>query len=67
MFFLDRNLGPNVVANALRQANIKVEIHDDHFAQDALDEDWLTYVGQQGWVILTKDEKFDTAQMNFKH
>jgi hypothetical protein len=44
------------VANALRAAGANVQIHDDHFAQAALDEDWIPQVSAQGWVILTKDK-----------
>jgi hypothetical protein len=57
IFFLDRSLGKYTVAEALRKVGAKVEIHDDHFPQDAHDEMWLTHVGQQGWVVLTKDDK----------
>jgi hypothetical protein len=39
-FFLDRSLGKNLVAEALRTAGVQVEVHDDHFAPDAKDEDW---------------------------
>jgi predicted nuclease of predicted toxin-antitoxin system len=34
-----------------------VQIHDEHFRQDATDVEWLHEVGQRGWVVLTKDEK----------
>jgi predicted nuclease of predicted toxin-antitoxin system len=34
-----------------------VEVHDDHFRQDAADEEWLALVGQKGWVVVTKDER----------
>jgi len=34
-----------------------VEIHDHHFPQNALDEDWISEVGKQGWVVLTKDDR----------
>jgi len=34
-----------------------VEIHDDPFSQDINDEDWLRIVGQDNWVVLTKDKK----------
>jgi predicted nuclease of predicted toxin-antitoxin system len=34
-----------------------VHIHDDHFLPDAKDEEWLTAVGRQGWVVLTKDTR----------
>ena len=45
-FFLDRSLGRKTVAEALRAAGAKVEMHDDHFAQDATDETWLKTVGE---------------------
>src|SRR5205823_7286351 len=54
-FYVDRCLG-KAVANALRAAGADVQIHDDHFAQAALDEDWIPRVADQGWVILTKDK-----------
>jgi predicted nuclease of predicted toxin-antitoxin system len=55
--FLDRSLGKQVIATALRTAGFQVEVHDDHFSTDAKDEDWLTAVGREGWVVLTKDKK----------
>jgi hypothetical protein len=56
VLFVDRSLGKRVVAQSLRSANPRVEVHDDHFSQDATDVDWLTTVGQRGWVVLSKDE-----------
>lgn len=41
----------------MRQAGESVEIHEDHFLPDAKDEDWLTSVGQRGWIVLTKDDR----------
>jgi predicted nuclease of predicted toxin-antitoxin system len=55
VLFVDRSLGKKIVAGALRQAGAQVEIHDDHFAPDAPDEDWLREAGQRRWVVLTKD------------
>lgn len=46
--FLDRSLGKHTIANALRQTGIDVQIHDDHFDQDATDEHWLCEVGRLG-------------------
>ena len=57
VFFLDRNLGKKEIAAALRQANIEVQVHDDHFPPDARDEDWLSEVGRRGWIVLTKDAR----------
>lgn len=42
---------------ALRHAGETVEIHDDHFAPNAKDADWLSVVGRRGWIVLTKDER----------
>jgi len=53
--FLDRSLGAVVVAVALREAGESVRVHDDHFAQDAPDEEWLPEVARRGWIAVTKD------------
>lgn len=50
-------MGKRVVAQALRDAGERVEIHDDHFAADATDEAWLADVGKRGWIVLTKDDR----------
>jgi PIN like domain len=57
VFFIDRSLGKKIVAQALRKIGETVEIHDDHFAPDAKDEDWLAEVGKRGWIVLTKDDR----------
>lgn len=57
IFFIDRSLGKRQVAEALRSAGAKVEVHDAHFAQDALDTEWLPEVAERNWIVLTKDEK----------
>ena len=56
-YFLDRSLGRIKLATALRQAGLNIEVHDDHFKQDAADEEWLAAVGKEGWVVFTKDQK----------
>lgn len=57
VFFLDRSLGKIRIATALRQAGAIVHIHDDYFPPNAKDEDWLTQVGLNGWIVLTKDHR----------
>lgn len=52
---MDRSLGRYVVADALREAGARVEVHHDHFEDTAPDVDWLHEVGRRGWVVLTKD------------
>jgi predicted nuclease of predicted toxin-antitoxin system len=54
-FFIDRCLGSKRVVAALREAGLTVEVHEDHFAPDALDVEWLPQVGEREWVVLTKD------------
>lgn len=62
-FFLDRSLGKQLIANALREIGVSVEVHDDHFPSNAKDEDWLSEVGRRGWVVLTKDRRFHTREL----
>jgi hypothetical protein len=57
VFFIDRSFGRHVVPQALRDAGVLVEIHDDHFDQAADDESWLAEVGSRGWFVLTKDAR----------
>jgi len=65
IFFIDRCLGRVKVPESLRKAGATVEIHDDHFPQDTIDEDWLIEVGNHQLVVLTKDEKigYRTSQI----
>jgi hypothetical protein len=56
VFFIDRSLGSIVVPEALRHAGVQVEIHASHFADNTRDIDWLSHVGQQGWIVLMKDK-----------
>jgi predicted nuclease of predicted toxin-antitoxin system len=56
IFFIDRCLGKKL-ADSLRNEGATVKIHDDHFIRDMKDEDWLRIVGQDNWVVLTKDKK----------
>jgi hypothetical protein len=51
-FFTDRDLGKKFPA-FLSAAGLKVERHQDHFADDASDEEWLEAIGKKGWVAVT--------------
>ena len=57
VFFIDRSVGKKSVAGPLREAGLTVELHDDHFPQDALDEEWLTEVGSRRWCVITRDDR----------
>ena len=56
VLYLDRNMGNHVIADELRQVGQRVEIHDDHLPIDAPDEDWISLVGKQNWIAVTKDK-----------
>lgn len=56
VFFVDRSLGRRIIPAALRTAGAQIELHDDHFPQDAQDQVWLAEAGKHGWVVLTKDK-----------
>lgn len=57
VFFVDRCLGQEKVVQAIAATGVRVERHDDHFQQGAPDTEWLAFVGQRGWVALSKDNK----------
>ena len=54
VYFTDRDLG-NRFPEILKSAGLAVEQHKDHFASDALDEEWLTGVSARNWIVLTRD------------
>lgn len=45
-----------MVADALRAAGARVEVHIDHFPQAAPDTEWIPEVGAREWVLITKDQ-----------
>ena len=52
---LDEGLGRYVIAEALKGAGARVEIHADHFKSGELDDVWLAEAARRDWIILTKD------------
>jgi len=62
-FFIDRCLQCNSIVEALRMAGITIEIHKNHFSDDAQDVDWLPEVSKKGWVVLTKDSNISKNPM----
>lgn len=57
VFFIDRSLGVEPLRSVLVAAGLTVEVHDHHFRRDEEDRVWLAAVGQQNWVVLTKDQR----------
>ena len=50
-------MGRKILAERLRQEGVEVRIHDDHFPQNAKDEEWIAETGKRGWIVLTKDDR----------
>ena len=48
-------MGRKIFPGLLQEAGLRVELHDDHFAQNTLDPEWLPVVGAKRWVVLTAD------------
>lgn len=61
VFFVDRSLGARTVPDALRVAGARVEVHADHFTDDAPDPEILRFVGERQWVFLSKDKRVRRA------
>lgn len=57
--YLDANLcNCALILQVLHDANIKVFRHGEHFPSNALDTDWLPFVGQNKLLLLTTDKRF---------
>jgi len=54
--FIDRCAWSRRLGEALREAAIPFIVHDDKFAKDCADVDWLPEVGKQGWIVITRDK-----------
>lgn len=50
-------MGVEPLRSVLVAAGLTVEVHDHHFRRDEEDRVWLAAVGQQNWVVLTKDQR----------
>jgi hypothetical protein len=58
-FFIDRSCGRKSFPEAVRAAAQPGEIvivHDEHFSQNAPDEQWLKHVGTCQWIAFTQDD-----------
>jgi PIN like domain len=58
VLYLDENLhNCKPILDALIQHGVKHERHGQHFAPGTEDTQWLPFVGEKGWVLLTKDKR----------
>jgi hypothetical protein len=56
VYFTDRDLGKRF-PEILRSSGLNVERHEDHFAPDTPDAEWLEVVGDRGWIAITHDRR----------
>lgn len=54
-FFIDRNLGKNVISATFTEYDIQHVLHDDVFPQNTTDIEWMQTIKDKGWIVLTKD------------
>lgn len=54
-FFIDNNLSP-LLARGMREFGDDVVHLQEKFAADADDEAWLPYLGQNDFILVTRDE-----------
>lgn len=58
ILFLDENLDNcKPIVEALADSNVKFECHRDRFERGTADHDWLPFVAERSWVVLTKDKR----------
>lgn len=59
--FLDRSLGRRQVPELLRAAGLRLytlaEVYGVPADESIADTEWLAHAGQQGWVVLMKDDR----------
>ncbi len=56
-FFVDENIGPDFVKGLRLLGYDNIEHISEKFPAGTLDEVWLRYVGEMGYVLITKDKK----------
>jgi hypothetical protein len=64
VLYLDENLqNCKPILDVLIQHSVKHVRHIEHFAAGTEDSDWLPFVGQYGWILLTKDKRIRFNQL----
>ena len=46
-----------MLGDALHNAEIPFVAHHERFTHDAPDDEWLSGVAQQGWLVVTRDQR----------
>ena len=56
-FFVDANLGVDLVIGLRCFGRTNIEHISENFEEGVIDEEWLKYVGEKGYAVITKDKK----------
>ncbi len=56
-FFVDENLGLNLVIGLRALGHNNIEHISERFATGTVDEVWLDYVGKNGYILITRDKR----------
>jgi hypothetical protein len=54
--FIDRNSGGRLFKALIERAGIEVHLHDERFRQKTEDPEWLTKLGESGWLLVSGDD-----------
>lgn len=54
--FIDRNSGGRLFKSLIERAGIEVHLHDEQFRKTTEDPDWLTQLGESGWLLVSGDD-----------
>lgn len=58
VLYLDENLDNcKPILDTLAELKIRYERHQTYYARGTDDDVWLPFVGQNGWIVLTKDKR----------
>ena len=55
--FIDRCAWSGALARSLREASITFVAHHERFEPDTPDEIWLAAAADQGWLVVTRDQR----------
>ncbi|HUN89908.1 MAG TPA: hypothetical protein VMU28_14005 [Terriglobales bacterium] len=58
VLYLDENLNRcKPILAALETHHVRYELHEAHFPRGTDDDEWLPFVAQRFWIVLTKDKR----------
>lgn len=61
--FIDRNSGGRLFKALIEQAGIEVHLHDERFPKTTEDSEWLTRLGESGWLLVSGDDATTRAPL----